>query len=315
MQELPKTLQSVNDHAANTNPVNQSSNQYHRMAVAHPRHPESPTKRLHPIRGIIVGLILAFLVQVIVFGAATLGGGIAGLDVKEVFLSDDPLNPTSKAIFLLSLSAVVPVVFIAARVAGYRSRFLISIAGRIRWDIFAVAAAVSIVVNLFFQTIAFVSDSDIHTRHLGSNELWVILAVLLLVPLQAVAEELFARGFLPQVFGYWLKNPWLAYLPGGTLWIFLHGYNAWGLASIAYSALIYGVLVHKTGGLEASSAIHIVGNYLAFIQPVIIVSTGSNAISWEAFVADMVVTTLAVALSYFFIRRFGLIPRDENHRV
>ena len=315
MQEMSNTPQAVVNHTPDSQSTDHSSQHFHRMALAHPRSVDNDKPKLHPIKGLIAGLFLALVIQVVVFLAFAIGGVIGGIDEEKVFLSDDPLNPTSNATLLLSLSAVIPVTFLAARIAGYRSRFLVSVAGRIRWDIFAIATAVTIGIHLITQVSIILLASDLETRQLDGKDLWMIPVVLLLVPFQAFAEELFVRGFLPQIFGAGLKNPWLAYFPGALLWVALHGYNVWGLVVIGYSAIIYGILVHKTGGLEASTALHTVGNFVAFLLPLFLVVEDTDNIPWESAVFEMVTTTITVALTYYLIRRFALIPRDENHRV
>lgn len=282
--------------------------QYHRAPLLHPRPQQSPHARRHPIRALIFALVMSLVAQVLVFIVAALAAALVGADVDTTVLSDDPNNVTSNIFLLISLASMVPVFFYAARIAGYQSRFLLSVVGRMRWGIVGVAAGVSLAVAVVGQVIAYAAGGGPEPRTPEHQDFILLAAVIVLVPFQAAAEEILARGFLPQVFGLWLKSPWLAYLPGALLWIALHGYNSWGTVAIAYSAIVYAVLVHKTGGLEAVIALHTINNYLAFTQPVFTVVEDPNTIPWEAAVFDMASTTLTVVLVYLSVRKFVSIP-------
>ncbi|WP_426718431.1 CPBP family intramembrane glutamic endopeptidase [Corynebacterium auriscanis] len=305
-------MNSSNHFPAPHQPAAGEETPYHRAALFYPRLQPRPQGQAHarrrPIRALVFALILSFVAQILVFIAATLAAALVGTDVDTTVLSEDPNNATSNIVLLLSLASMVPVCFVAARTAGYQSRFLLSIVGRMRWGIVGVAAGISLAVAVVGQVIAYACGEGLEPRTPEHQDVILLGAVIVLVPFQAAAEEIFARGFLPQIFGCWFKSPWVAYLPGALLWICLHGYNSWGTVAIAYSAVLYAVLVHKTGGLEAVIAIHTINNYLAFAQPVFSVVEDPNTIPWEAALFDMAGTTLIVVLVYFCVRRLVFIP-------
>ena len=78
------------------------------------------------------------------------------------------------------------------------------------------------------------------------------LGALLIVPFQAAAEEFAFRALPMQVFGAWLRNPFWGILLPLPLFVVAHDYNAAGLLGVAAFALAAGVLVWRTGGIEAA---------------------------------------------------------------
>jgi len=92
----------------------------------------------------------------------------------------------------------------------------------------------------------------------------VILCVAL-TPLQCVAEEYVFRGLLMQTIGAWTRLPLLAVTISAALFAASHPYNLIGVATIFIDGLVWGALTWKTSGLEATSAVHIANNMLAFL--------------------------------------------------
>ena len=88
---------------------------------------------------------------------------------------------------------------------------------------------------------------------------------IVLVPFQCVAEEYIFRGFLLQTFGAWTKLPVIAIVVSAALFAAGHPYNLVGVIGIFCSGLIWGFVAWRTRGLEASSALHIVNNMVAFL--------------------------------------------------
>ena len=96
--------------------------------------------------------------------------------------------------------------------------------------------------------------------------LWASLAVILLVvPLQAAAEEYVFRGYLQQAIGRWLRHPAFAILLPVPLFVLGHLYDPLGQAAVGLFAVVAGWLTWRTGGLEAAIALHVVNNLSAFL--------------------------------------------------
>ena len=280
----------------------QIDKQFHRVIHTHPRTKNGSVVKSRPFSAIFAGLALYVVIVVILYSLGSLAAGAAGVDTEEYLFSEDPTSLSSNIFFLGSLAIMMPIFFVTARIAGYEFRFLWSVVGRIRWDIIGIAAGVSLVVELLSQLIVNIGVAGLEFRHLETKHYLVILVVLALVPFQATAEELLARGFLPQILGKWVKSPWIAYAPGAVVWVLLHSYGSWGLIALGWSAILYAFLVHKTGGIETTIAIHTIGNYLAFLQPVLLVSEGSGDVSFESALLDMFLATVTVAVTYVLLR-------------
>jgi membrane protease YdiL (CAAX protease family) len=92
-----------------------------------------------------------------------------------------------------------------------------------------------------------------------------LVIVLLLVPVQAAAEEYIFRGYLMQSIGRWLRHPAFAILLPVPLFVLGHGYDLLGQIGVGLFAVAAGWLTWRTGGLEAAIALHVVNNLSAFL--------------------------------------------------
>ncbi len=96
---------------------------------------------------------------------------------------------------------------------------------------------------------------------------WPAFLIILLVtsPLQAVAEEVFFRGYLLQAIGSATGRAWLGIVGTALLFALFHGTQSPALFAHRFLfGLLAGWLVLRTGGLEAGIAAHIVNNLFAF---------------------------------------------------
>ncbi len=189
----------------------------------------------------------------------------------------DTQRPISVLLSLLSIVIMIPAVLLAMLVMGMRPVGRVwSVATRIRWGLLArlsgVAVLAVVVMNVVGIGVEIALDPGSLTEPLpeGSREFDVnaallsLLFVLLLVPLQATAEEVVFRGLFMQVIGSWLKNPWFAILIPSVGFALAHIYNIWGLIAVGLLGAVAAWLTWRTGGLEAAIAIHIVNNLIVF---------------------------------------------------
>lgn len=96
---------------------------------------------------------------------------------------------------------------------------------------------------------------------------WVGFLVVLLVtsPLQAVAEEVFFRGYLLQAIGSASGRAWVGIVVSSLLFAFFHGSQSPALFAHRFLfGMVAGWLVLRTGGLEAGIAAHVINNLFAF---------------------------------------------------
>lgn len=237
---------------------------YHRLARVHRFGPYTwwrPVAELAILGALSTGLMMAwmFLVGGVLHVAdyPVPGGG-------DLFDLDDG-DPAAQLMLYGGLAAMLPAPFLAARITGRRLRALWSVANRFRWNLFGKAAAVIVA----YWTVMTLTDATIASSATGPNphplNETLIVSILVLVvclPLQCAAEEAIFRGAFPQIFGAWIRSPWLAYIPGIPFFVFGHEYDIYGLIIIAIFSVFCCILVHRTGGLEVAIAFHI-GNNIA----------------------------------------------------
>ncbi|MFC7403293.1 CPBP family intramembrane glutamic endopeptidase [Citricoccus sp. GCM10030269] len=242
---------------------------YHRLARRPPRYRWwRPLLALVTTAGVWAAMVLALMV---VLGIAAVVDPGLGVAVDEALAPDAPMDlhqPVTALLALGMIAIALPAVLIGVRVGGWRAGLVSSVAGRFRWRLLvrclAVAAALYATVQgvgLFVEQPEGLAD-DI--PGLAGEGLWMLVMVVLVVPLQATAEEFLFRGLLMQSIGAWLRHPaWTILLPV-PLFMIGHEYSWIGQIDIFVFAVAMGWLTWRTGGLEAAIGLHIVGNTFAF---------------------------------------------------
>lgn len=189
----------------------------------------------------------------------------------------DTQRPLSVLYSLLAISSMLPAVILAMLCMGIRPTGRVwSVAGRIRWGLlgrttlFAIAGVATMNIVGIAATYALdpssfaVTSDDVLPDFSLNAALLSGIFILLLVPIQATAEEVVFRGVGMQVFGSWVKSPWLAVLVPSVLFAMAHIYDIWGMLAVGLMGLVAAWLAWRTGGLEAAIAIHVINNLVAF---------------------------------------------------
>jgi membrane protease YdiL (CAAX protease family) len=230
-----------------------------------------------PLVGVLV-LIAAFVVVVPVLMQVpfAIGFALTGRDVAdgitELIDFDDP-TPLGLAYLNASLACAILVTWLINRALhGLRPGWLASVLPRIRWRWMVVCFGLS-VVALFATLVvsAFLPAQGVGTEKSGQHNDFtekspnLLLVVMLLTPLRAAGEEYAFRGYLTQAFGGLFGREWAAVLFPAILFAVAHGSQS---APIFFDRFAFGVvaglLVVRTGGLEAGIAMHVLNNWLAF---------------------------------------------------
>ena len=118
-----------------------------------------------------------------------------------------------------------------------------------------------------------------------------LLAIIITSPFQAIAEEMFFRGYLMNVISGLSVNlsekagRWTSVVVSALIFALMHGtQNAWLFADRFTFGLLAGWLVIVTGGIEAGAAAHVVNNLFAFGYAVFLggvsQARGVTAMSW-----------------------------------
>jgi len=157
---------------------------------------------------------------------------------------------------------------VQARPAGTVS----SVLGRLRWRWLGVCLLVSVPTLILMQAgaeLLFRASGDAGAADDGQ---WVgagdfvtaMLLLIVVVPLDAAAQEYVFRGWLLQAVGAFVRTPWPPIAVQAVLFAAVHGWGTpWGFADLILFGAVLGWLAVRTGGLEAGIALHVVVNLAA----------------------------------------------------
>ncbi len=142
---------------------------------------------------------------------------------------------------------------------------------------------------------------------------WSLIVIILLVPIQSATEEYMFRGFVTQALGSWIPIAWLVWILQGLAFMSLHGYNAIGNLAILVSGLFMGLAAFKTGGLEASMAMHITNNVLSFIVSTIFVGNDvKKDITIPGLLIDAAVSAAAYCIVMYVAKKKGYLVEPKT---
>ncbi len=257
---------------------------------------------------LVVGLIIAVFVD-----PTGIGAEFEGLFVEGVI---DSTIPAVLAFTLVSIALMLPSLWLATLIMGPRPVGLLSsVTGRLRWRwmlrlVLPALVAFGASFALYLVVLPPVMGEPPVQPEVSPN-LWVMLAIiLLLVPLQATAEEYVFRGYLMQLIGSWLKHPAFAILLPVPLFMIGHLYDIWGLLDVGVFAVFAAWLTWRTGGLEAAIVAHVVNNSVIFILGEFgLVDTNTT----QGSLIGVVVTAVTLALYSWFVVR--LVRRHSIETV
>lgn len=232
---------------------------YHRLALSATR-----PRWWRPIATIALTLVL-FLVAIVVLTIplVALSLAVPGADglIERTFESSDLSDPWVAATALLSIALLLPASLLGTRLVADRPvGTLSSVTGRLRRPLLlrclGAAALLIVPVGLISVTV----DGGWRSASISDRTLPLLALALLVVPLQAAAEEYAFRGLLMQAVGAWVRHPAFAIVLPVVPFTLGHEYGALGLVDVAAFGLTAGWLTWRTGGLEAAIGLHVVNN-------------------------------------------------------
>lgn len=253
---------------------------------------------------IVLTVIVTLPIVVLAFIDPTgLGADFSGLIYEGVI---DSTIPSVLAFSLISIALMLPALWLATLIMGPRPVGLLSsVTGRLRWQwmlrlVVPALIAFGASFVLYLLVLPPLLSEPILAPEVGPN-LWLMLAIiLLLVPLQATAEEYVFRGYLMQMIGGWLKHPAFAILLPVPLFMLGHLYDIWGLLDVGVFAVFAAWLTWRTGGLEAAIVAHVINNAAIFVLGEFgLVDTNAT----EGSPVGVLVTGATLALYSFFVVR------------
>ena len=269
--------------------------------------------------------IFAFIALVLPLIATS--GNYSPSDLKQ--LQDeltvlDTQQPLRLAFQLISIILMIPAVVLALLTFRVRPPLgrLLSVVGRIRWKLFAYcagfAAAAFLVSHLLAIPISMLLDSpDIMGSSSGpikidpTRMVASLIVIVMLVPLQAAAEEIVFRGALLQVLGAWIRNPIVPIAITTLLFMAGHIYDIWGSLIVGVLGAAAAYLSIRTGGLEAAIALHTINNLVVFT----IMATGyGGSTKQEAAGGNITGLIIEIVLITMYVLAVEMLWRKQSTR-
>jgi membrane protease YdiL (CAAX protease family) len=233
---------------------------------------------------------------------------------REAFTFERPVGMLASN---LGIAVLIPISWVLlVAVHQMRPRWLSSVRPGIRWRYLLGCLAVAVVSLNGVLLLSTVADDE-PLRFSPQPGFWGFFVVILLTsPLQAVAEEIFFRGYLMQALGSLVAQPWFGVVVSAVVFALLHGVQNPALfASRLAFGLLAGALVWRTGGLEAGIAAHIVNNVFAYtiagLTSSIATLKAVREISWVDAAFDVGGFALFAALAYGLFRLLRLPNRVQ----
>ena len=224
----------------------------------------------------------------------------------------------------LTLALLIPCAMVAFwAVHRLPPGYLSSVAGRLRWRWLMLCTGIAFVIvaavvgaSLLVPAASTTSDN---ASLVGFGTFATLAAVILVTtPLQAAGEEYAFRGYLSQAVGAWTRHAVVPILVTSLLFGLAHGAQNAPLFLDRFAfGLVAGFLVWRTGGLEASIALHVMNNLVVLLLGAAYSDFGSQLTQtqapWATVVFDVVQLTIYVVivevLRRSWVRRGRLVLR------
>lgn len=274
-------------------------------------------------------LLLVFVLVPLVAGAVAFIGLLAAGNSREeaaaVLDITAKVTPTGLALVNIVIALAIPVTWaVTWWLHRLKPRWLSSVGPRLRWRyLFAcvglsvVALLASLLVGLLLplapgeSPVGELNDFTTQTRNF-------LIVIVLLTPLQAAGEEYLFRGYLTQAFGslVWARrtSQALAVLAPALIFALFHGLSQ--DAPIFFDRFAFGVvagiLVIRTGGLEAAIAMHVLNNFLAFglalaVGDLTSALNATSASTWWMILSTLTQSLVYLALALWLAKAMGMV--------
>jgi membrane protease YdiL (CAAX protease family) len=285
-----------------------------------------------PVGLLVAGVVLVLTGALVVF-ATSAAAALAGVDdpfSDKTRAQDQPLGLLATN---LSIIMIIPAVALAVLlVHRERPGWLTSVAGRLRWRLLLrfLPRALAVVLLAFGASLLVPGEStEAHVP--GTARLVGLLAIVALTtPLQAAAEEFGFRGYLTQLTASHFARPvvgsLVAALVTATLFALAHGtQDPWLFADRWAFGLVASWLVWRTGGLEASIALHVANNLVSLgyssVTGTLDESLTATSLDWQYALLDVASIIAFAVVVGRLATRWQVVPwrtsaeRDGGHRA
>lgn len=269
------------------------------------------------VGGLGLVIYVVFLLLLALAGVAAALSNPDAARALEAVLADggslDVTSPLSLAVGLGSVALMLPAYLLASLVVnGRRLGFASAVYGRLRWRWMLVCGGLAVATAVVVTVVTALLPADASAAPLpapAGATVWIsLLVVVLLVPVQATAEEYVFRGYLMQAIGRWLRHPLFAILLPVPLFVIGHLYDPVGQAAVGLFAVAAGWLAWRTGGLEAAIALHVVNNLLAFLLGLLGLSDpAATDVGWVSFATSVLLLAVYCAAVELVLRRRPIV--------
>ena len=235
-----------------------------------------------PVLAILLCLGFALGAQMVLGIALVIIVIASGGDLNSMLatLTAEEMGPLAFGYVMAGLICLIPSAMFANWIAhGIRPKFLSSVAGGFRWRWLSRCLMITVPLFAIYLGVEFLIGWDYGPR----PQHWVALLIMVVIgiPFQSAGEEYAFRGFILQNVGAWFRNPKVglavAMIPSIVLFALAHGsFDPWIFLDLAIFATSSGILLWRTGGLEASIALHATNN-VAIMIPTILFGGWANA--------------------------------------
>lgn len=218
----------------------------------------------------------------------------------------------------LSLIALIPVCILVATKLNHQTPGLLSsVTAKLRWRPLAWFAVAAVVLELVMLGVIEIGGVDLlgdGSGGVAKDAAAVIAVTLLTSTFQAAGEEYFFRGYLLQAVGALVRSSVVAVLVTTVLFTMAHGIWPWESPALFVDrfafGLVAGLLVIRTGGLEAAIAVHAANNVATFIFAALTDSVGDSLgatdAPWSLVAVDVVKFVAFGAVVVLLARRHRL---------
>ena len=277
-----------------------------------------------PLLGLLIMTLVVAGIGAVVLVAGMILSGTAG-SPEGTTSSLDADTPLGLLANNLILAALVPGAVLAVLVV-HRERvgWLASVVGRVRWSLLGWLLLVALAVLVVFFALGFLlptSGSSSTTSAPTSCTLLLLVAVIVFsTPLQAAAEEVAFRGYLSQTLASWFARRAVgvvvAAAVSAVLFALAHGsQDPWLFGDRLLFGLVASWLAWRTGGLEASVALHVANNLVALLfsaaTGTLADNLGASTLDWRSAALDVVMLLTYAVVVDRLCRRW----RPATHRI
>jgi membrane protease YdiL (CAAX protease family) len=268
---------------------------------------------------VAIGAVVATIVFALVYAVT----GQGTVDVARLADLEHP-TPAGLAFLNVALATFIPLAMVGERLFhGIHPRWLASVRPRIRWRYLMACLGISVIAliaTLIVGSVVPSTESDVssHANDFTTTTFHYLLVIVFLTPFQAAGEEYLFRGYLTQAVGGLFHRAWVAVLVPAFLFGLAHGLGQSPPVFFDRFAfgIVAGILVIKTGGLEAGIAMHVLNNFLAYglalafgDMATTLNPTGSN---WWNIPVTLTQSLVYLALAVLLARRMGLATTTRS---